>query len=743
MASLIIGYEYDIFISYRQKDNKHDGWVTEFVDNLKGELESTFKEEISVYFDINPHDGLLETHDVDESLKEKLKCLVFIPIISRTYCDPKSFAWDHEFKAFIDLASQDQFGLKVKLPNGNVASRVLPIRIYDLDTTDIKLCEAVLGGVMRGVEFIYSEPGVNRPLKPDDDEKINLNKTKYRNQINKVGNAIQEIISGLLTEPIELVKEKPHFKEPLEEVKKEERKEVQEKSTNRIKRKLLSGVAILAMLIIAGILAYPKIFKQDKLQKLRSSDGRISVEVMPFENMTNDSSAGNWQNWIRDNLITLLSNSEGLKLRHKDASIIINGSYIKEGPKIRLNAKLIDSQTEELVKSFQRDGTADNLLLLIDTLSLAIKDFLEISKLKKEGPFNLWNMLSATSSPDAYSYYTAAKRAFEKRDYPTVRNMLTQALAIDSNFYYAKILLIYSYGNVGIYDKAKELTLKLYEKKDQMSIPQKIYTDYMYSNLFETPYEVIKHLKQLEDIDNQVPNIFDLYGYTYNNLQQYDKAINALEHAQEIYDRWGSKPWWVINYSSLGFAYHKTGKYTKEKSLYNKAEKDFLDDPELIYRQAVLALSERDINIANEYIEKYKSIQKNNSASEEAILTNLAGIYSEAGILDKAEESHRKALALEPDSTDRMNSLAYFLIDKDRNVNEGLGLADILLKVSPENYNYLHTKGWGLYKQRKYEEARDILQISWDLRMKNAVYNHEAFLHLEEAKKAVANQKNK
>jgi len=35
MASLIPGYEYDIFISYRQKDNKHDGWVTEFVENLK------------------------------------------------------------------------------------------------------------------------------------------------------------------------------------------------------------------------------------------------------------------------------------------------------------------------------------------------------------------------------------------------------------------------------------------------------------------------------------------------------------------------------------------------------------------------------------------------------------------------------------------------------------------------------------------------------------------------------------
>src|SRR4030042_2223824 len=126
MASLIEGYNYDIFISYRQKDNKYDGWVTEFVENLKKELEATFKEDLGVYFDINPHDGLLESHEVGESLKDKLKCLIFIPVISRTYCDPKSFAWEHEFKAFVNYASHDRFGLKIKLPEGSMAGRVLP-----------------------------------------------------------------------------------------------------------------------------------------------------------------------------------------------------------------------------------------------------------------------------------------------------------------------------------------------------------------------------------------------------------------------------------------------------------------------------------------------------------------------------------------------------------------------------------------------------------------------------------------
>ena len=49
MASIIPGYNYDIFISYRQNDNKYDGWVTQFVANLSRELEATIKDKVTVY----------------------------------------------------------------------------------------------------------------------------------------------------------------------------------------------------------------------------------------------------------------------------------------------------------------------------------------------------------------------------------------------------------------------------------------------------------------------------------------------------------------------------------------------------------------------------------------------------------------------------------------------------------------------------------------------------------------------
>ena len=194
--SIIPDFEYDIFISYRHNDNR-SGWVTEFVKALQEELAATIKEPVSVYFDTNPHDGLLETHNVDKSLEGKLKCLIFIPILSQTYCDPKSFAWQHEFVAFNKLAKEDQFGSDIKLGNGNVASRILPIKIHDLDAEDKAIIQNEIGGVLRSIEFIYKTAGVYRPLAPSDNPEKNINTTFYRDQINKVANGVKELLIRL------------------------------------------------------------------------------------------------------------------------------------------------------------------------------------------------------------------------------------------------------------------------------------------------------------------------------------------------------------------------------------------------------------------------------------------------------------------------------------------------------------------------------------------------------------------
>jgi tetratricopeptide (TPR) repeat protein len=771
MIRIIEGYSYDIFISYRQKDNKGDRWVSEFVEALKTELESTFKEEISVYFDTNPHDGLLETHDVDASLKEKLKCLIFIPIISRTYCDPKSFAWEHEFKAFIDQTSGDQFGLKVKLPNGNVASRILPIRIHDLDTEDIKLCESVLSGVLRGIDFIYSEPGVNRPLTPKDNEEKNLNKTNYRNQINKVANAVREIISGLKTEAAAGTKEKIPYIENEKEIGISPIPEFREKPGKSNIVKMLSGFMIAVIILTALILLYPGILVRIRLNGLKSSDGRISVAVMPFQNMANDSSLNIWQYGTQDILITALSNSDKLKIRQTesinnllqsrglrnhasitpeiassvsrklDAGILISGSFKKVGGTIRVNARLIDSKSDEVFKSFQVDGTADNILPILDSLSIMVKNFLVITYMKKGVSPDNFQLHATTSSPEAYSLFLLGNDAYSKADFFTANKMYLQAIAIDSNFIEASLKLSIAYYNGSFYNEAKKWCLRAYKKKDLVPLYLKININRVYALLFETPYEELKYLRQMQELDDMLPGTYYSIGYAYSQLFQFDSAIPEYEKALEIYDKIGIRPQWVFDYVQLGEAYNRTGQYKKEKKLYLKAEKVFPDNLFLTYQQCLLAAVEGDSVDLKKYLEKGISLARNNSMKEPDIAAQLAIGFSAAGNKDKAEQYYREAYSLEPEKTSRLNDLAYFLIDSGRNLTQGIELANKVLELSPDNYDFLHTKGWGFYKQGKYKEASDILQKSWDLRRQNAVYNHQAFLHLEAAKKAVAEGK--
>ncbi len=110
MASILSGYEYDIFVSYRHNDNKYDGWVTEFVEKLNQELDATLKDKLTIFFDKNPKEGLQETHHVDQSINTKIKSLIFIPIISQTYCDTTCFAWNQEFKVFKHESEIDRIG---------------------------------------------------------------------------------------------------------------------------------------------------------------------------------------------------------------------------------------------------------------------------------------------------------------------------------------------------------------------------------------------------------------------------------------------------------------------------------------------------------------------------------------------------------------------------------------------------------------------------------------------------------
>jgi TolB-like protein len=117
-----------------------------------------------------------------------------------------------------------------------------------------------------------------------------------------------------------------------------------------------------------------------------------------------------------ENLIFYLSNSEVIKTREAEsintllqsknlihytsltpsvasaisvslnANVFIYGNIQQAGSKVRVNAKLIDSKTEDVIRSFQIEGPSREEIIfnISDSLSRMVKDFLIISILKKD-----------------------------------------------------------------------------------------------------------------------------------------------------------------------------------------------------------------------------------------------------------------------------------------------------------------------------------------------------------------------
>jgi len=542
-----------------------------------------------------------------------------------------------------------------------------------------------------------------------------------------------------------------------------------EESPGPGRRGIKSSDIIIAVLLTAVIvLVYQKIFKRDKLEQFREK-GEISIAVMPFQNMTGDDSTDYWQLMVQDNLVTSLSNAEELKVRQPesiisilqeegsysyasitpsiassiskklDASIFIDGSIARAGSLIRLNAKLVDSETGEVFKSFQIEGTKDNIFTIADSLSRLVNDYLIISVLKKQMTPEFRQYIGTTNAASAVRYYIKGKEAFYKRDYAFARELFRNALEVDTGFIQATGYLAIAYMNEGYYEDARKLCIEAYERKEQVNRRTQYLIDWLYANYFHGPAEALKPLRQLLKMDEQQAFIHYLAGLTYTDQQYYDKAIPEFERSLSIYDQWEVTPPWVHSYTSLGEAYNKTGQYGKEKKLYRKAEKEFPGDIAILSNKAVLALKTDKSKTADECIEKYISALKEMSYSESAIARNLGSIYLDAGMIQKAEEKYRDALSMQPGNASFMNNLAYLLIDKEINIEEGLELAGKALRSEPENYLYLDTKGWGLYRQGKYEEALNYIKKSWELK---PIYNHVVFLHLEAAKEAVDRNEN-
>jgi TolB-like protein/Tfp pilus assembly protein PilF len=678
MPSVVPGYEYDIFISYRHNDNR-SGWVTEFVKTLQDELAATIKDSLTVYYDTNPHDGILETHDVDGSLKEKIKSLLFIPIVSQTYCDPKSFAWQKEFLPFVDFVKHDEFGLDIKLNNGNVAKRVLPVRIHEIDEVDKTLFEAQIGGIMRPVDFIYKASGVNRPLNaheihPDD----NFNRTIYYDQINKVANAIKEIIHTLKSP--NQTSTHIHFDEAI--------------ATNISQAKpKFKWHLYFTWLVILIASIYGIIFLSSKFGA--HTDDKISIAVLPLDDLSGDPEQKYLTAGLHDALIGELGKIQGLRvisrtstLRYSDKKMflqdiakelgvdhIVEGSVVGSGDEVRIQLQLIKVFPEELhiwAQEYRQD--LRNVLIMQKEAVKSIADQINVNLTTAE-KFHLSD--HTTVNADAYKAYQKGMFHWERLTEEDLNIALSQfelAQKIDPDFAlaYAGIAMVwvgrFQQGLAPHFEggpKLKAAATKALELDSTLSDIHSIlgsiscWVDWDYQkaakeyrhairlnsnnsfarayyshvlNILHRPEEALEQINIAMALDPFNPLYQALYGMDLVYAREYDKAINLLESTLEY------KPDDPVALSTLKTTYHMKGMTNEALSVWKKS---FIIKNDL---KALEALSR------GEKIGGYKGALKHLAEflidrSDSVYVTpyQVATLYTRAGMTNEAIEWLEKA----------------------------------------------------------------------------------------------------
>jgi tetratricopeptide (TPR) repeat protein/predicted Ser/Thr protein kinase len=541
-----------------------------------------------------------------------------------------------------------------------------------------------------------------------------------------------------------------------------------EEALQRHGRRRIGYVAVVATALATAVVAVAiwSFLKRGTEQPFAIAQ-QNSVAVMPFENLTGDTEYDMWREGIPELLTTALSASRdlyvldsrtladiiqsmgggesgpmeasvGLEIAAKaKVKTCILGNILKAGEKLRIQVKMLDTRSGEVIRSDLVEGGAQtDFFEMAETLSDHVKDYLEIKAFAEDPDYPLSDVL--TSSVEAYRHYIEGRSLFIASDYQAAIESFTRAVEIDTNFTTAQAHMAIVFWNTGRVDEAQHWFQKAYSRKNEVPYKSQLILEAVRAGFDRKMDEVVRWYRKILEIDPQLRWVWFNIGYTYMKTQQYQEAIPNLEKALELSRQWGSTWQWVWVYYHLGTAYHKVGNPRRAVELYEEGLSLSPDNLFVIRGLATSYLAMGDTARAGVYLRQWRPGREEQGWSEARITSTIGYIYAEAGDLVKAEECYRRAVEIDPDDDRALNDLAFYLIDSDIDVDEGLRLAGRALDISPDNPGYLDTQGWGYYKQDRCEEALEVLGYAWEL---TPYYNHGIHSHIEAVTAALAEKK--
>lgn len=359
--------------------------------------------------------------------------------------------------------------------------------------------------------------------------------------------------------------------------------------------------------------------------------GSHSIAVLPFANRSNSDDDLFFTDGIHDDLLTQLSKISDLKVTSRTSvmeyrnttkkvaqiaaelgvATVLEGSVQRAGHRIRINAQLIEVETDTHLwaETFDREMTIENLFDIQSEITRQIATAVKGHLTPEESSSSA---TAPTQNIAAYEAYLRArdvlKGDYTVEQYMTAQPMVEKAIVLDPEFALAYLLLAEIHGQAAWigYDDTTQRRQAAYmalNKADGLLGPQSpellaARGEYLYRFEQDYPAALKVQIKALAAMPGNAL-ILEQIGLTQRRLGMWEESVDSFLRGAEL------DPANVSLVSLTADTLLAMQQWSRMKSVLTPARERFADDVDLAATEVLLSLrSEGDVKTARQQFNK-------------------------------------------------------------------------------------------------------------------------------------------
>jgi tetratricopeptide (TPR) repeat protein len=428
-------------------------------------------------------------------------------------------------------------------------------------------------------------------------------------------------------------------------------------------KKLLIPVLVVVAMVIAALIIW-RPWSQKKAALIPSD--KPSLAIMYFENNTGEEGLDHWRKALSDLLISDLAQSKYVKVLSSDrlfsilrkldllearsyatedlhevalqgqASHLLQGALTKAGDNFRINIRIQDINTGELIGSETAEGKGqESFHLMVDELTPKIKANFEFNEEEIASDIDKDIGKIMTSSPEAYKYYVEGRKYHNPGQYNLELEFMEKAVAIDPEFAMAYRAIATVYRNYRNFPEAKKYIEKALEFSDRLPDRDRYLIEgdsYSVDKNFEKAFEAYSKLLALYPDDYTGNNNV---GVLYDEREDWDNAIKYYELAYNTEKG-------LIALTNLADSYDAKGLHDKTKELYLDYLQNVSSEPGIHWRLASNYIVGLEFDLALEEMDKAIALNPRYNKNSIYFLKGDFDLFEKA-CLDRLKEEDKRS----------------------------------------------------------------------------------------------------